>query len=287
MGTVEYPSWSSICRSSTQFNLAKTRGIFEFEEAISKSDTATFIATFLCCIWGLIFSLLSIAKRLLELKTKISYGVTFYPDYMIEAGDNPNITANQLKLSFRCEMIIFVLLLLFSLGLLINVGVYYHFTSTTEKWMRDSLRCMGPSDYFREWVQEGYLEVLQSAVRKCLICIICGIIITCLDCIYLMWRFNKGDLAAQNVTNLFFDDNESDGEISDKNDLQHEEQYKEEYFPEKEVDDENDFDFMERKNTQAIEIGQVSPTIGTDVLSNRNKTMKSFNRSQKGRTRPK
>jgi len=49
--------------------------------------------------------------------------------------------------------------------------------------------------YFQNWVQTGYIDQVQVAIRKYLICILAAILVVVIDIAFLIWRFHRGDLA--------------------------------------------------------------------------------------------
>lgn len=116
---------------------------------------------------------------------------------------SPNLLPNQLKLSIRCEIIIFIILLAIAFGLFLQLGLQYEYVSKLEEWMRNSLRCMDNSTYFQQWISEGYLNFLQFSIRYYLICILSVLVIVCIDIIFTVWRFNKGDLQDESIKDIF------------------------------------------------------------------------------------
>ena len=90
-----------------------------------------------------------------------------------------------------------------AIAILVNMGVQYSKTDKLEVWMRESQKCMDATDYLISWVNSGYISHLQEYIRNYLICIICGIVIACLDILYSVWRLEKGDLAGEDWSSLF------------------------------------------------------------------------------------
>lgn len=54
---------------------------------------------------------------------------------------------------------------------------------------------MDGSEYFQNWVENGYVLILQGNIKSYLICLLSTLVIVCLDFIFMVWRCNKGDLA--------------------------------------------------------------------------------------------
>lgn len=124
----------------------------------------------------------------------------------------PNLLPNQLKLSIGCEIIIFIILLAIALGVLLQLGLQYEYVSKLEEWMRNSLRCMDNSTYFQHWISEGYLTFLQFSIRYYLICILSVLVIVCIDIIFTVWRFNKGDLQDDSIKDIFANNDEKNSD---------------------------------------------------------------------------
>jgi hypothetical protein len=62
---------------------------------------------------------------------------------------------------------------------------------------------MDGANYFQKWVEVGFIEPIQISNRKYLMCILAALIILIIDVVFLIWRFNRGDLATHNVRELF------------------------------------------------------------------------------------
>ena len=68
-----------------------------------------------------------------------------------------------------------------------------------EEWMRKSLTCMDSATYFQNWVTNAYVFSLQNCIRTYLICILAAVVGVCIDIIYTVWRFNRGDLKNESL----------------------------------------------------------------------------------------
>lgn len=68
-----------------------------------------------------------------------------------------------------------------------------------ELWMRTSYDCMDNTSYFQNWVTDAYVIALQNCIRTYLICILAAVVGACLDIVYTVWRFNRGDLMHQSL----------------------------------------------------------------------------------------
>jgi hypothetical protein len=73
---------------------------------------------------------------------------------------------------------------------------------------------MDNREYFKEWIQNGYVVNLQSIIRIYIICLLAILVIVCIDFIFLVWRYNRGDLADQNLRDII--GNEDDDKNSDE-----------------------------------------------------------------------
>jgi hypothetical protein len=73
---------------------------------------------------------------------------------------------------------------------------------------------MDNREYFKQWIQNGYVVHLQSIIRIYIICLLAILVIVCVDVIFLVWRYNRGDLADQNLRDII--GNEDDDKNSDE-----------------------------------------------------------------------
>ena len=73
---------------------------------------------------------------------------------------------------------------------------------------------MDNREYFKQWIQNGYVVHLQSIIRIYIICLLAILVIVCIDFIFLVWRYNRGDLADQNLRDII--GNEDDDKNSDE-----------------------------------------------------------------------
>lgn len=191
---VRYPPWTYACRTSTDFSLAQAQQNYSLETAGRYSENCMYFSIVILLIWGVLYAVLCLAKHAVELRSRKRQHILYLPDAEV-IRINPNLLSGTLKLSLGGEVILFLILLVLSLSLLINIGVQYGRTDHLEIWMRGSEKCMDGADYMFDWVAEGYASALQEILRNYLICILCGVVVTCLDIIYSVWRLEKGDLA--------------------------------------------------------------------------------------------
>lgn len=61
--------------------------------------------------------------------------------------------------------------------------------------------------YFRNWTETAYVKPLQNNIRAYLICLLAVAIMLCIDFIFMIWRFNRGDLQHENIKELFIREN--------------------------------------------------------------------------------
>lgn len=62
--------------------------------------------------------------------------------------------------------------------------------------MRGSYGCMDNEGYFQKWVYETYVVTLQASIRTYLICLLSALVGVFIDLVFLVWRFNRGDLSS-------------------------------------------------------------------------------------------
>lgn len=146
-------------------------------------------------IWGFIYSIICVIRRIVDIRYKQKHGILWYPDATVIRID-PNLYS---KPNMFCETFVFIFLILLALGLLIQLGVQYEYVNLMELWMRTSYDCMDNTPYFQNWVTDAYVIALQNCIRTYLICILAAVVGVCLDIVYTVWRFNRGDLMHQSL----------------------------------------------------------------------------------------